>query len=37
MTSLLYKKQKEEKVTENEVLQNIELPLLEVIKEIELN
>lgn len=37
MTSLLYKKQKEEKVCENDVLQNIELPLLEVIKEIELN
>lgn len=37
MTSLLYKKQKEEKVCENEVLKNIELPLLEVIKEIELN
>ncbi|MDD5213862.1 MAG: DNA polymerase [Candidatus Gracilibacteria bacterium] len=37
MTSLLYKKQKEEKVPDNEVLQNIELPLLEVIKEIELN
>lgn len=37
MTSLLYKKQKEEKIVDNEVLQNIELPLLEVIKEIELN
>lgn len=37
ITSLLYKKQKDEKINENEVLKNIELPLLEVIKEIELN
>lgn len=37
MTSLVYNKQKEEKVTDNEVLKNIELPLLEVIKEIEMN
>lgn len=37
ITNLLYKKQKEEKLTENKVLNNIELPLIEVLKEMEID
>lgn len=37
MTHKIYKKQKEEKLQENKVLQEIELPLLEVLKQVEID
>ncbi len=36
ITNKLYQKQKKEKITDNEVLQSIEIPLLEVLKDMEL-
>jgi len=37
MTNKLYNKQKEEKTTKDKVLQEIELPLIEVLKNIEIS
>jgi DNA polymerase I-like protein with 3'-5' exonuclease and polymerase domains len=36
ITSKLYGKQKKEKITDNKILKEIEIPLLEVLKDMEL-
>gem|GEM_PF-3137086 len=37
MTYKLFKKQEKEKIIENQVLENIEIPLIEVLKNMEIS
>jgi DNA polymerase-1 len=37
ITNLIFKKQKEEKIVDNKILKEIEIPLIEVLKQMEID